>query len=108
MAGKAEPLYFSAPVWVQNLMVSAMGYKLYRQRYTGVYHELRKLIRESREWRPEQREAYQAEQLHHMIRHCRLNIPYYQKILADHGLTEKDFTQLSHLTRLPTLNKQTV
>lgn len=108
MAGKAEALYFSSPVWVQNLMVSAMGYKLYRKRYTGLYHELRELVRESREWSPEKREAYQAEQLHHMIRHCRQNIPYYQKLLADHGLSEKDFTQLSDLARLPILNKQTV
>ena len=53
--------------------LSAMGYKLYRKRYTGIYHELRELVRASRAWSAQQREAYQAEQLHDLIRYCRTN-----------------------------------
>src|SRR5690554_6906072 len=108
MASKTETLYFASPVWLQNVMVSAVGYKLYRKRYTGIYHELRELVRASREWGAEQREAYQAEQLHELIRYCRLNIPYYQKLFAEYGLSDQDFTQVSDITKLPILDKQTV
>ncbi|WP_339800932.1 hypothetical protein [uncultured Marinobacter sp.] len=108
MPSKAEALYFSSPVWLQNLMVSAMGYKLYRKRYTGVYHELRELVRESRDWSPEQRDAYQSEKLHEMVKHCREYIPYYQKLFAEHGLHENDITDVSHIQKLPILDKQTL
>src|SRR5690554_4092385 len=108
MASKTETLYFASPVWLQNVMVSAVGYKLYRKRYTGIYHELRELVRASREWGAEQREAYQAEQLHELIRYCRLSIPYYQKLFAEYGLGEQDFTQVSDLAKLPILDKQTI
>ncbi len=108
MASKTETLYFSSPVWLQNLMVSAMGYKLYRKRYTGIYHELRELVRASRAWSAQQREAYQAEQLHDLIRYCRLSIPYYQKLFAEYGLSEQSFTQVSDLAKLPILDKQTL
>ncbi|PPI79370.1 phenylacetate--CoA ligase family protein [Marinobacter flavimaris] len=103
-----EAFYFSSPVWLQNLMVSAVGYRLYRKRYTGIYHQLRELVRVSREWNSEQREAYQAEQLHYLIRYCRLSIPYYQKLFAEYGLSDQDFTQVSDLAKLPILEKQTV
>jgi len=108
MNSRSETLYFSSPVWLQNIMVSAMGYKLYRKRYTGVYHELLELVRESQGWSAERRSEYQSEQLHEIVKHCRLHVPYYQKLFADHGLHENHITSLSDLDKIPILDKQTV
>lgn len=89
-------------------MVSAMGYRLYRKRYTGVYHELLDLVKESREWSTQYREDYQSKKLHQMVKYCRAHIPYYQKVFADYGIHENDITHVSHIHKLPTLNKQTL
>tara|TARA_R110002110_G_scaffold267107_1_gene482891 strand:+ start:12445 stop:13758 length:1314 start_codon:yes stop_codon:yes gene_type:complete len=89
-------------------MVSAYGYNLYRKRYTGIYHKILELVRESRTWGHEQIEAHQSEQLYLMAKHCRHNIPYYQKLFSEYGLHENDFTSSKDLRRLPVLSKQTL
>ncbi|WP_166264783.1 phenylacetate--CoA ligase family protein [Marinobacter caseinilyticus] len=108
MTSAAERLYYSSPVWLQNVLVSAYGYKLFHKRYTGIYHQILRRVRESRFWTPEQIEAYQSEQLFLMAKHCRENIPYYQALFAEYGLHENDFTHTTHLTRLPVLDKETL
>lgn len=104
----AEALYNLSPVWLQNLLVTAYGYRLYRKRYTGDFQKILELVRESRTWTKSEIEAYQNEKLHLMVKHCRHNVPYYQKLFADFGLHENDVTSISDLTRIPTLSKQTL
>lgn len=105
MESLAERLYFASPVLFQNILVSAVGYRLYSKRYTGIYHELREIVRESREWSPEQRDTYQSEKLFEMVRHCRRNIPFYQRLFASHGLHENDVTHVSAIKKIPVLTK---
>lgn len=108
MSKKAEAIYMASPVWLQSLLVSGMGYRLYRKRYGGLYQQLLEQVRESREWTRAQRENWQNQQLHQMVKHCRTSVPYYQKLFAEHGLHENDITSLSDLHKLPVLDKQTV
>lgn len=108
MGSTAERLYYASPVWLQNLLVSAYGYRLYRKRYTGIYHEILELIRESRSWTTHRTEQFQSEQLFNMARYCRHHIPYYQTLFAEYGLHENDFTSTGDLRRLPVLDKQTL
>lgn len=108
MSGFAESLYFRSPHWLQNLMVSAYGYQLYRKRYTGIFEDIMVEIRAIEEMNANQVEALQAERLHRMMAYCEQNIPYYQKLLSDHGFTAEDFTQTAHIKKLPVLKKATV
>jgi len=108
MASKAEAVYLASPVWLQNLLVSGMGYKLYQKRYTGLYHRLRAQVELSRNWTTTERETWQSHQLHAMVKHCRHHIPFYQKLFADYGLHENDITNVSDLPKIPLLDKQTV
>lgn len=105
MRGIQEQVYNRSPTWLQNLLVSAYGYRLYKKRYTGIFHEILDLLREARDWTPQQVEDWQAEQLHNMVRHCRLTVPYYQKLFADHSLHENDFTTTKDVQKLPILTK---
>tara|TARA_R110001592_G_scaffold148669_1_gene373815 strand:+ start:2680 stop:4053 length:1374 start_codon:yes stop_codon:yes gene_type:complete len=107
MKGITEAIYYHSPVFMQNLLVSAYGYKLYRKRYSGsLYREIMEKVRLSRSWNSEEIKAYQSERLHEMVKHCRLNIPYYQQQFAEHGIHENDITSTEHITRLPILEKQ--
>ncbi|MBK1871740.1 phenylacetate--CoA ligase family protein [Marinobacter sp. 1-3A] len=107
MKGMIEAIYYRSPVFLQNLLVSAYGYKLYHKRYSGpLYSEIMEKVRLSRSWNSEEIEAYQSERLHEVVKHCRLNIPYYQQQFAEHGIHENDITSTEHITRLPILEKQ--
>lgn len=109
MKSFTEAIYYRSPVLLQNLLVSAYGYKLYHKRYSGsLYRDIMEKVRLSRSWSSEEIEAYQSERLHEMVKHCRLNIPYYQQQFSEHGIHENDITATEHITRLPVLQKQTL
>ncbi|AOY87517.1 hypothetical protein BKP64_04645 [Marinobacter salinus] len=108
MGSVKEQIYYASPIWLQNLLVSAYGYHLYRKRYQGIFPEILTLLRQSRNWTRQEVEAWQAEKLHNMVRHCRQTVPFYQKLLAEHGLTEKDFTSVQDIRKLPILHKETL
>ncbi|MFC4258494.1 phenylacetate--CoA ligase family protein [Marinobacter lacisalsi] len=108
MASLQEQIYNSSPVWLQNVLVSAYGYRLYRKRYAGVFEDIRELLRHSRTWSQQETEAWQAEQLHNMITHCRHTVPYYQRLFAEYGLHENDFTNIKDVQKLPILTKATL
>ena len=109
MTSLTETIYYRSPVWLQNLLVSTYGYKLYQQRYSGSrYRELLEQVRRSRTWNSAEIEVHQSERLHEMVKHCRSTIPFYQKIFADYGLHENDITATEHITRLPILDKETL
>ncbi|NWO07463.1 MAG: phenylacetate--CoA ligase family protein [Alteromonadaceae bacterium] len=104
----AEKLYFNCPPLLQNFLISAYGYKLYQKRYTGLYHELRKEIEDVKGFSAAKIKALQDERLHQMVTYCAAQIPYYQKLFAEHELSPKDFTTTLDLKKLPILNKQTI
>ncbi|MEQ5814959.1 phenylacetate--CoA ligase family protein [Marinobacter sp. NFXS11] len=108
MGGRIESLYYSSPVWLQNMLVSALGYRLYLKRYTGRYHQTRSLLFEARHWTESQRLAYQNERLYEMVRFCKQNVPYYQQLFAEHGLRDQDITHVDDLHKIPVLDKDTL
>jgi len=108
MSSMKERVYDASPVWVQNLLVSAYGYHLYRKRYQGIFHDILALLKQSRNWSRHEAEAWQAEHLHNIVRHCRQNVPYYQRLFSDHGLHEQDFTSVQDVRKLPILQKETL
>lgn len=106
MASLQEHVYNRSPAWIQNLLVSAYGYRLYRKRYSGKFNSILDLVRESRQWSSQQADSWQAERLHNIIKHCRQSVPYYQKLLASYGLHENDFTSIEDVRKLPILTKK--
>lgn len=108
MGSMKEQIYHRSPAWLQNILVSAYGYQLYQKRYTGVFQELCTLLEETRSWGRYQTEAWQSEKLHNMVKYCRETVPYYQKLFAEHGLHENDFTRVKDIEKLPVLTKTTL
>lgn len=104
-----EMLYNASPAWVQDILVSAYGYKLYRKRYSGpVFDQVKRDIERLNAMSAMEQNTFQAERLHEMIKHCRRYVPYYSKLLADLSLTEHDFTDPYHIKKLPILDKQPI
>lgn len=109
MNGFSEYFYNTSPIFLQNLLVSVYGYKLYRKRYKGkIFNKVRCDIERTNAMSANEQNEFQAERLHEMIKHCRVNVPYYKNLLAELDLTEQDFTETNHLTKLPILNKKQI
>lgn len=106
MSGFTEKFYYSSPVWLQNWLVTMMGYKLYKRRYTGdIAKQIRRDLEMAATWDRKQIEAYQGERLHQMVKFCADHIPYYQQKFAEYQLKPADVTSVSDLNKLPILPK---
>lgn len=105
MSSATNLIYNRSPAWLQNILVSTYGYRLYRKRYSGIFKDILDLVRTSRGWSQQQKESWQGEQLHLMIKHCRESVPYYQRLFSEYGLHEQDFTHPQDVTKLPVLTK---
>lgn len=108
MSNQLETIYYKCPIWLQNVLVSGLGYRLYRKRYSGQFKEIRSMLAEARHWTERQRSSYQDEQLYKMISFCRKNVPYYQRLFAEYGIGEHDITNVAGLQKLPILDKNTL
>lgn len=104
----AEKIYYRCPSLLQNFLISAYGYKLYQKRYKGLYHDIRKELEEIKESSAPEIKAFQEERLHQMVTYCANQIPYYQKLFAEHGVHPNDITTIQNLKKLPILHKQTI
>lgn len=109
MTGFAEKIYASSPIFIQNLLVSLMGYKLYYRRYTGsvaaqIWRDLERIASMDRQ----QIESFQNERLAAMIKHCAAHVPYYQQLFATQGIQPSDINGIADLHKLPVLKKDEV
>ena len=68
----------------------------------------RDLLEKSQHWTSEETGRYQFENLYRLLAHCRSNVPYYQTLFTKLKFSpEADFKQLSDLSKIPSLSKQT-
>lgn len=68
------------------------------------YHWLQK----TQWWSPEQIRELQNTELKALIKHAYYNVPYYQKLFKERGLTYQDIQTVDDLTKLPILTKNEI
>lgn len=109
MSGTLEKLYYKMPVWMQNMAVSAYGYIWYKRRLTGAFPTELEECRKREFYTAEQWEEYNNSKLQQLLLHALSTVPFYKKIFADYGITEKDIASFTihDLHRLPILDKET-
>ena len=106
MNGIFENLYNKAPVWLQDIAISAYGYHLYNKRYDKAFRNVMEDIQKAQNWSLQETHSFQQEKLHEMVKHCRKNIPYYQNIFSEYSIHENDITTISDIVKLPVLTKK--
>jgi phenylacetate-CoA ligase len=102
MTSIATRAYFAAPVWLQNVMISAYGLRLRRLRYGRVQREALAALCTS-QWLPrEELQALQLRELNRVIALARETVPLY----AGRGLPDRPLSRLEEIRRLPLLTKE--
>lgn len=98
-------LYGAAPVWVQNIMVSAYGLRRERARHGGDFQQHVAFLLESQSWTAEQHQTYQLQRLRELVEHSCAHVPYYRSEYGRLGITAADLRTLEDLKHLPLLEK---
>ncbi len=97
MSGLATRVYAAAPVWMQNLMISAYGLKLRRLRYGAGQRNALAALRQSERLGVEALQELQLRELNRVIALARDTVPFY----ASRGLPDEPLRHLAELGRLP-------
>ena len=99
---RAMDLYHRAPVWVQNLALSAYGMRLRFLRYGREGRALGQWLRDSQWWSAERLAAYQRETVTQVVAAAARDVPFYR----DRGMPAVDCSaSLNGLAALPILTK---
>lgn len=105
-----DKIYPRLPVPLQNVAISAFGYKWYKRRFGGIFNQEYKGFKEREAYTKDQWNQYQTQQLRKILLHAFNTVPYYNDSFTRVGLTA---TQLQHFNlnqigRLPFLEKNTL
>jgi phenylacetate-CoA ligase len=103
-----DKLYAISPVFVQNLFVTAYGYKLYRREYGQKFEDILKQFEEIQWLSLKEIEAWQSVRLNRIIEHAFTTVPYYKRIMDDRGLKPKDIQTPVDLRKLPLLTRDDI
>ncbi|PYO07645.1 MAG: hypothetical protein DMD30_10395 [Gemmatimonadetes bacterium] len=101
---RALRTYTGAPVWMQNLLLSAYGVRLRRLRYGSVGQKKLASLRESQWMSAEEIHQYQLSVLTEVVARAASDVPFYRR----RGLEGIDFESFDQLRELPLLTKSEV
>jgi phenylacetate-CoA ligase len=104
----AAKLYGSAPVWVQNLMLTGFATLLERERYGGRFAEFRALLKQSESWSAAELGAYQDERIGWVARHAYETVPFYRRQFELLRLVPADIRGRADLPKLPLLTRDQI
>ncbi len=103
-----ESIYFSSPIFLQNILVSLYGYKLYRERYGDNASKYNKKLEESESFNFEKMYKLQEENFLKVVHHAINTVPYYQDWAFNNHIAVGDFNSLNDLLHLPILEKEEI
>ena len=100
----AKRLVKKAPTIIQRAYYSFIPFG---KRYGKEYVNTSKFLKETLEWSPSKLKNYQFTKLQLVIANAYDNIPYYHKLMVDHGV-KRLIESPSDISKLPVLTKQLV
>lgn len=104
----AAALYGAAPVWGQNLMLTAFSTLLERERYSGRFREFQDLLARTEWASAADLEAYQNERLLMVVSHAYEHVPFYRRQFDALKLTPADIRSRADLAKLPLLTRDDI
>ncbi|WP_299667478.1 hypothetical protein [uncultured Polaribacter sp.] len=100
--------YNASPVFFQNILISAYGYKWKERRLGGIFKKELKKFKERENFSYKDWEKYQVIELRKLLTHAFKTVPFYHKLYKECGFKLSDFEkfELSDIKKLPYLEKE--
>jgi phenylacetate-CoA ligase len=110
MGGFSDRVYKHAPVWMQNVGISAFGLMWNRRRFGGVFQSTREQFKSRESLSAEEWSNYQTKRLRVLLEHSHSTVPYYREKWKGLGIApaEINHASLNDLSNLPTLPKSDI
>lgn len=108
MGSLIEKLYFKSPVFFQNMMVSAYGYKLYRERYIGNHDVYLERLLRSQWYDQETIDRLVDTKFKAIFSHAISTVPYYRGLVKSGKINPDAVEGVSDIGRLPVLTKEQI
>lgn len=103
-----EKIYFKSPIFLQDVMVSAYGYKLYRERYIGNHDEYLRQLLMSQGFGEDELYNLVENKLVEIVKHALKNVPFYMDFGKKEEIAERDIQRISDLDKLPIVSKEQI
>lgn len=105
-----DKVYPFLPVSLQNIAISAFGYRWSKRRFGGTFDEEYKGFKDRESFTDEQWRKYQTVHLRKVLLHSFDTVPYYNSTFTKAGLTREALAkfEIDQLRRLPVLEKNTL
>ncbi len=104
----AEEAYYRMPWWIQNLIVSSLGYRLHRRRYGKIWKQYCSHLGDTVDYDETQIKELQEQSFDKLVRHALAHVPYYRRWAEGRGLTGGDSITLDEISSLPVVGKDMV
>ena len=89
-----QSVYERAPVFAQNMMLTAYSYMLDRQRYGGAFDSYYSFLTESQSFSRQELREYQNKKLRDLVNHAYDTVPYYRDLFDAIKLKPDDIKTL--------------
>lgn len=103
-----QALYDSLPVSMQQMLVSAAGWRSYRYRFGAPFRRILEDLHRSDFWSAEQIRDDQDRRLRELVQWAAATVPYYQRLFRREGIDPASIRGIADLPRIPMLGKQAV
>lgn len=100
-----ESLYYKSPVFMQNLAVTSMGWKLRNERYKRAGQVKLEELLETQKYSAEQMHEYKSRRFVTLARHAINNTVYYQRWAKEKGIDAREIKSLDDLKIFPVVEK---
>lgn len=104
VASLAMALYSRAPVWLQDILISAYGLRLLRLRYGRTGHRTLTWLNQSQWTSAADVRSHQLSALSEVVARAASDVPFYRR----RGLKAIDFDSIEQLRELPLLTKSEI
>ncbi len=106
MNSAIEKIYFIAPIFIQNAMVSLYGLKLYRERYIGGHDRYLSALSQSQWMTSDQIKGLVNQKFVEIAQHAINSVPFYQKLVSAGKLDPRKIRSIEDLKRFPIITKE--
>lgn len=99
-----EKIYSLSPIWLQNQMISMYGRKLYKRRYTGVFHDELQRLKERDITDASKMKEIQNQLFLDFLDYAVKNSPFYKNLYKDVDLSK--IKTVEDINMLPIVDKE--
>lgn len=100
-----DRLYHRAPIFLQNILVSIYGFKLYRERYNRNSKEYFQRLKETECFTKTKMDEFIDEQFVSLAKSAIENVPFYRRWAKENQITVSDIKGVADLSLFPIIKK---